>query len=156
MGLIIASALVLVPGMISFSGSLPVPAKNAFCSARLAVSTLTWALSFVVAETYRLRAVFGLILATRAVAELRNRPAAEVDCFRQWRDACRNEFEAIPDILVLVGKNLIDQKKPKKRQKIICTPFASRAKMLFEAMSAVIGQCAIIIPLCIAPSKADL
>jgi hypothetical protein len=103
------------------------------------VSTLTWALSFVVAETYRLLAIFGLIPATRAVAELRNRPAAEVDCFRQWRDACRNEFEAIPDILVLVGKNLIDQKKPEKRQRYFVRLSQAELKCSFEAMLAVIG-----------------
>ena len=103
-GLIIASAFTLVPGMLWLSGSLPVSAKKAFCSARIAVSTLTCALSFPVAETYSLLEVFWLIPATRAVAVLCNR-TAEAGCFRHRRDACRNDFEAIPDILVcLLGE----------------------------------------------------
>jgi hypothetical protein len=124
MGLIIASAFVLVPGIIWFSGSLPVSAKNAFCSARIAVSTLTFALSFFVAETYPLFTGFWLIPATRAVVELRNSPAAEVGCFKLRRETCRIEVAVITDILVMAGKNLIRSEMAGEEAKIFCTPYA--------------------------------
>ena len=100
----------------------------------MAVSILTFALSFLVAETYPLLAAFWLIPATGAAEELRNRPAAEAGCFRQRRDTCRKAFEAIPDILLLVGKNLIASEWIRGEEaKIFRTPFTRRAKMLFEA-----------------------
>lgn len=109
------------------------------------MSILTWALSFFVAETYPLRGIRWLIPATRVGVELRNRPAAEAGCFKQMRDACRNEFEAIPDILMLVGKNLIRPEQAGEEAKIFCTPFTSQAKMPLRSDGRiVIGQSLII------------
>lgn len=91
--------------MVCFSGSLPVSAKKAFCSARMVVSTLTltWALSFFVSETYPLLAV---VCATAVLRAARNghalltraEVAAEAGCLTHRREACRNEEEALVDM----------------------------------------------------------
>lgn len=87
-----------------FSGSFPVSAKKAFCSALIAVSTLTWAFAFLVSDTYPRLEIFGLdTAATLEVAELLKRLADEAGCFKHRREACRNEVEAIFDIVVLCG-----------------------------------------------------
>ena len=101
MGLIIASAFALVPGILCCCGSFPVSAKNAFCSALIAVSTLTCALSFFVSETYPLLQMTCLeIPAPRNGAEAVKSPAGGAGRFRQRREVCRSEVEAIFDIFV--------------------------------------------------------
>jgi hypothetical protein len=70
------------------------------------------------------------------MVELRNRPAPEAGCFKQRRDACRNDVEAIPDILVTVGKNLIRSELTREEAKDDLYAFTRQAKMLKEAMSA--------------------
>lgn len=123
-----ASAFAPVPGTTCSCGRSPVSAKKDFCSARRVVSILTCALSFFVSDTYPLVAVFCAdIPAARIAPELLKSPEREADCLKQRREACRNEVEAILDMLLIV-KIVVrsDETEPEMEMaKYVCnsTPF---------------------------------
>jgi hypothetical protein len=70
----------------------------------MAVSTLTCALSFFVSWTYPLLENFWFDPDATLDAEFLNSPDDEVGCFRQRREACRNEVAARFDILLSVRR----------------------------------------------------
>lgn len=100
----------------------------------MAVSTLTWALSFFVSDTYPRLDSFGQETAA-TLADGLERPADEADFFKQSREACRNEVEAMFDIMV--GD---DQIRLKMRRYYFGRPFEPEADCGSESLLHMIGS----------------